>query len=106
MPIGPIVADDETRAFFTGLMQEVISVGKAKGVALPDTLIDEGLAFLKNAPQDMRASMAHDLERGNRLELDWLSGAVVKLGRALGVQTPKNEAVYSILKLHRMGGTA
>jgi 2-dehydropantoate 2-reductase len=47
--------------------------------------------------------MAHDLERGNRLELDWLAGKVVALGRALGVPTPANEAVYATLKLHRMG---
>ncbi|HET9904948.1 MAG TPA: 2-dehydropantoate 2-reductase [Xanthobacteraceae bacterium] len=106
LPIGPIVADDDTRSFFLGLMQEVIAVGRATGVKLPETLTEEGMAFLKNAPADMRASMAHDLERGNRMELDWLSGRVVTLGRALGVPTPKNEAVYSILKLHRMGAAA
>jgi 2-dehydropantoate 2-reductase len=48
--------------------------------------------------------MAHDLERGNRLELDWLSGRVVTLGRELGVPTPANEAAYRALKLWRMGG--
>jgi 2-dehydropantoate 2-reductase len=51
----------------------------------------------------MKASMAHDLERGNRLELDWLAGRVVQLGRALGVPTPWNNAVYAVLKLHRNG---
>jgi 2-dehydropantoate 2-reductase len=51
----------------------------------------------------MKASMAHDLERGNRLELDWLAGKVVQLGRALKVPTPANEAVYAILKSHRSG---
>jgi ketopantoate reductase len=47
--------------------------------------------------------MLHDLERGNRLELDSLSGHVVKLGRERGIATPANEAVYKVLKLHRMG---
>ena len=47
--------------------------------------------------------MLHDLERGNRLELDWLAGKVVELGRRLAVPTPVNEAVYAALKLHRMG---
>jgi 2-dehydropantoate 2-reductase len=103
--IGPIVADDETRAFFHGLMAEVVAVARAKHVALPDSILDEGVAFLKNAPHGMRASMAHDLEAGNRIELDWLSGKVMRLGRELGVPTPKNEAVYSMLKLHRMGGS-
>ena len=50
--------------------------------------------------------MLHDLERGNRLELDWLAGYVVRLGRELGVPTPANEAVYNVLKLHRMGAAA
>ena len=51
----------------------------------------------------MKASLLHDLERGNRLELDWLTGKVAALGRELGVPTPTNDAVYAVLKLHRMG---
>jgi 2-dehydropantoate 2-reductase len=45
--------------------------------------------------------MLHDLERGNRLELDWLAGKVVEFGRAYGMPTPANET--AMLKLHRMG---
>jgi 2-dehydropantoate 2-reductase len=48
--------------------------------------------------------MANDLESGNRLELDWLNGRVVELGRALGIPTPANAAVYAVLKPYRMGG--
>lgn len=103
LPIGRIVADQEARDFFVRLMREVIAVGKAKGAPLPPTLDQDGLQFLRAAPAEMRASMAHDLERGNRLELDWLTGKVVALGRELGVPTPANDAVYAILKLHRMG---
>jgi 2-dehydropantoate 2-reductase len=47
--------------------------------------------------------MAHDLERGNRLELDWLAGKVRALGRALRIPTPASDVVYTALKLHRMG---
>lgn len=101
--IGEVLGDAETRDFFLRVMAEVIAVGRAKGVNLPDDLLQQGRAFLENAPKDMKASMAHDLERGNRLELDWLSGKVVALGRELGVPTPANEAVYAILKPHRMG---
>jgi 2-dehydropantoate 2-reductase len=50
----------------------------------------------------MKASMAHDLDRGNRLELDWLNGKVRELGRTLGVPTPASDTVYTVLKLHRM----
>ena len=47
--------------------------------------------------------MAHDLERGNRLELDWLAGRVFELGRKLKVPVPANEAVYALLKPYRLG---
>ncbi len=46
------------------------------------------LDFIGHAPPAMKASMALDLERGNRLELPWLNGKVVELGRQLGVPTP------------------
>jgi 2-dehydropantoate 2-reductase len=51
----------------------------------------------------MKASMANDLAAGNRLELDWLAGKTIALGRTLGVPAPANEAVYAVLKPFRMG---
>lgn len=102
--MGPILADPDTRALFLSLMQEVVDVGRAKGVALPADVAQERLRFIETTfPAGMKASMANDIERGNRLELDWLAGRVVQLGRALGVPTPANAAVYAVLKLHRMG---
>jgi 2-dehydropantoate 2-reductase len=105
-PIGPVLADDETREFFHNVMREVVTVGRAKGVALPVDFADQQMKFARTVPYSMKASMAHDLERGNRIELDWLSGKVVALGRDLGVPTPANEAVYMLLKLHRLGKSA
>jgi len=103
-PIGPLLADPDTRAFYLSLMQEVVTVGRKKGVNLPEDLAQQRLRTIETSfPPTMRASMANDLERGHRLELDWLAGRVVQLGRALGVPTPANSAVYAILKLHRMG---
>ncbi len=103
--IGPIAADPDTRAFFGDLMEEVYAVGRAKGVALNHAFVDERLAFIGSDKIDpgMKASMAHDLERGNRLELDWLAGTVRSLGRELGIPTPASDTVYKVLKLHRMG---
>jgi 2-dehydropantoate 2-reductase len=103
-PIGPIRTDPELRAFFFKLMGEAIAVGKAAGVAFPPDFAEELERAVEAFPPAMKASMAHDLERGNRLELDWLAGKVVTLGRSLGVPTPANDAVYAVLKLHRMGG--
>jgi 2-dehydropantoate 2-reductase len=102
--IGPIIADPELRGFFRALMEEAFAVGKAKGVALDHAYIDDRMNFLVNKVEPgMRASMAHDLERGNRLELDWLAGKVRALGREFGIPTPASDTVYTVLKLHRMG---
>ena len=101
-PIGPIRSDPNARAFFHGLMQEVVAVALAKGVPIAPDFADERLKFADSAMPGFKASMLHDLERGNRLEVDWLAGRVAQLGRALGVPTPKNDAVYAMLKLHRL----
>jgi 2-dehydropantoate 2-reductase len=102
--IGPIIADDELRDFFRQLMEEAFAVGRAKGVTLDHAFIDERMAAVQSKVEPgMKASMAHDLERGNRLELDWLAGKVRALGRELGVPTPASDTVYRVLKLHRMG---
>jgi 2-dehydropantoate 2-reductase len=106
LPIGKLRADPDTRALFHDLLREVTAVGRAKGVGLPENHADQALAFADTTlPPDMKASMAHDLERGNRIELDWLTGKVVELGRALGVPTPASAVIYAVLKLHRMGRT-
>jgi 2-dehydropantoate 2-reductase len=103
-PMGPILADPDTRALFRNIMRETLAVGKAKGVALDDGFVDERMAFAdKNVPATMKASMANDLDRGNRLELDWLAGEVCRLGRELKVPTPVNDTIYAALKLHRLG---
>jgi 2-dehydropantoate 2-reductase len=106
LPLGPILQDPDTRHFFHGLMKEVVAVGIANGISLPPDFADDRLKFGDESPSTFKASMLHDLERGNRLELDWLAGRVVQLGWELGVPTPNNEAVYNILKLHRAGNIA
>lgn len=102
--IGPIAADPDLRDFFRQLMEEAYAVGRAKGVGLDHAFVDERMAQITGKIEPgMKASMAHDLERGNRLELDWLSGKVRALGRELGVPTPASDTVWNVLKLHRNG---
>jgi 2-dehydropantoate 2-reductase len=105
-PLGVIRDDEDMRAFFYKLMQETIAVGRAAGVEFsPDfpAELDRSVAAF---PPMMKASMANDLDAGNRLELDWLAGRIVALGRKYGIPTPAQEAVYAILKPYRMGRLA
>jgi 2-dehydropantoate 2-reductase len=101
--IGPIRENPRTRAFLHDIMREVVAVGRAQGVALPEDYADQRLAFADTVPATMTSSMHHDLERGNRIEVEWLSGGVVQLGDKSGVPTPCNRAVWDILELYSQG---
>jgi 2-dehydropantoate 2-reductase len=102
-PIGPIRENPQTRAFLLDVMREVVAVGRAHGVDLAQDYADARLQFADEVAFDMTSSMHHDLERGNRLEVRWLSGGVVELGAAKGVATPLNRAIADILALHAPG---
>jgi 2-dehydropantoate 2-reductase len=102
-PIGEIRDDPERRARLEALLRETAAIGRAKGVALPEGLEEGSLGFLDKLPPEMKSSMQLDLERGRRLELEWLNGEVVRLGVELGVPTPENAAVFEALKPFAMG---
>jgi 2-dehydropantoate 2-reductase len=102
-PIGKLRGDPDMQPQFVAAYQEVIDVGRARGVPLPADALDKMLAFNAGAPPAMKPSMALDLERGNRIELPWLGGKVVELGRKLGVPTPTHSLMYAALKPYVMG---
>jgi 2-dehydropantoate 2-reductase len=103
LPIGPIRSHPLTRQFYLDAMREAAAVGRAHGVRLPDDFAEERMAFVDTLPETMTASLHHDLEHGNRLEVQWLSGSIVDLGAAVGVPTPIHRAVRDILILHAQG---
>ena len=102
-PLGVIRDDDDMRAFLFKLMHETLAVGRAAGIVFPQDFPAELENAVTGFSPAMKASMANDLEAGNRLELDWLAGKVVALGRKYAIATPAQEAVYAILKPYRMG---
>ncbi len=98
-PRGP----GHARALPAGLA-EALAVARAKGIALPDDFVARSLARTDQLPAEMKSSMLQDLERGRRLELPWLSGAIVRMGQELGVPTPTHAFITTALKLHAAGG--
>jgi 2-dehydropantoate 2-reductase len=105
-PIGKVRDDPDLKQQWAAAYNEVIAVGRARGVKLPADALDRALAFNDSAPPAMKPSMALDLERGNRIELPWLGGKVVELGRQLGVPTPSHALMYAALKPYVMGTPA
>ena len=102
-PIGKLRDDPDMRPIFLAAYREVVAVGLAKGIALPADAIEKVSDFTAHFPPTMKASMALDLERGNRLEVPWLSGKVTELGRHYGIPTPTHAMLYAMLKPYAMG---
>ncbi|RVU34824.1 2-dehydropantoate 2-reductase [Hwanghaeella grinnelliae] len=96
-PIGEVLSNTEDRALFEALVKETHALSQAKAIGLAPETPAQVVTFAEGLPHAMRASMAHDLIAGNRLELDWLSGAVVRMARELGVPAPANAGVVDVL---------
>ncbi len=96
-PVGVIRAVPETRALFLDAVAEVARVAHAKGVTLGADVIDRIGGLIDALVPEMKSSMLNDLERGGRLELPWLSGAVARMGQELSVPTPVHRTIAAAL---------
>ena len=101
--VGVIRADPDMRGFLRAVMDEAAAVGRARGIDFAEDYADQRLAFADTLPETMTSSMYHDLAAGKPLELDWLSGAVMRMGVESGIPTPVNATVYAALKTRRGG---
>jgi 2-dehydropantoate 2-reductase len=96
LPIGSIRSDALAREVLGRAFAESVAVAAASGVKL-DTDAQRLMGFADRLPEQMRASMLGDLERGAPLELPWLSGAVARIGRERGVATPTHDTIVAAL---------
>jgi 2-dehydropantoate 2-reductase len=90
-------------AMLKAAVAEALAVAHAKGVAVPPATVDEVAKAYAALPPQTKSSMLEDLERGRRLELPWLSGAIVRIGQEVGVPTPIHRFVATVLKPHVNG---
>ncbi len=105
-PIGPIIDCQEGRNAFRVNMRETIEIGRKLGVNLPDETLERLMKFITSLPPTMKASQLADLEAGNRLEAPWLTGAICRMGREIGIETPVNDALYAVLRPFIDGDTS
>ena len=102
-PVGEIAGDDDTRKLFADAITETVAIAKAKRVDLGDDYLAKQRNFVDTVPPETKWSMQMNLEAGRRLELDWMSGAVARIGDELGVPTPIHQFIYAALKLYTGG---
>ena len=97
-PASLVQSDGETIALYMDAMREVAAVAVAHGVSLGEEAIADNMALAKSFPPNNKTSMFQDLEAGQRLEIDYLSGAVVRLGREKGIETPIHRTAWVAIK--------
>jgi 2-dehydropantoate 2-reductase len=102
-PLGVLRDDPELFAMLKDAVTEAMAVARAKGIAMPQSTVEDVATAYRALPAQTKSSMLEDLERGRRLELPWLSGAVVRIGRETGVETPTHRFINTVLKPHVNG---
>ena len=88
----------ETRALISGVVQEALDVGRARGDPIMDDSHEWAMESLDRFPEQGRASLAKDFMEGRPVELEGLTGVIIRMGRETGLPTPLNDALYGILK--------
>ena len=95
--VGVLRTNPAARRLLREGMEEIVRVAAAEGVTIPEGFVDDRMRFIDGLPEGGRASMAQDLSKGRPLELEWLSGSVVRRGRKHSVPTPVHETLYGVL---------
>tara|TARA_B100001750_G_scaffold220968_1_gene209115 strand:- start:845 stop:1105 length:261 start_codon:yes stop_codon:yes gene_type:complete len=78
-------------------MEEADSVARALGVNVPISIEQRMAGASKVGPH--KTSMLQDVEKGRKMELDSILGAVVELGDKLGIPVNTTRYIYSCAKL-------
>lgn len=87
---------EHVRAIRQELQNEVEAIAKAKGIDISkaDKMSSKG----STVPPSTRCSTLQDLDAGRHTEIDMFSGALVRMGKELGIPTPYNEYTYHLIK--------
>ena len=104
---GSMRSNPETRSLILKAISEVLEVGKAMGEPIMEDSLDWAENSLDRFPGLGKASMAKDFLEGKPVELEGLTGKIIRLGREYNVETPINDILYAILKpwaIHNTSG--
>lgn len=98
LPYGKLIAVDGTRDVIRSVVDECSIVASAAGIPLPDNILDMTFSIARDMPGQY-SSTAQDMARGKPTEIDHLNGYVVRKGMQLGIPTPVNRLLQTMVKL-------
>jgi 2-dehydropantoate 2-reductase len=96
-PIGIVRSNPKSRELLQSLVEETVAVGMALKTGLEPGDTAKIMQGYDNMPKGFLASMAHDILAGKPIEVDHLSGVVVRLGNETGVPTPSHKFITQAL---------
>ena len=88
----------KTRETIRGAIAEALEVGRAAGAPIIEDSLEWSMTALDSFPATGLASLTKDFQAGGPVELEGLTGTIVRMGRELGVPTPINDTLYAVLK--------
>lgn len=98
LPYGILTQGEGVGAAIHDIVAECIAVAAADGVTLPPD-IEDSIGRLAQTMPGQYSSTAQDLARGKRSEIDYLNGMIVRRGEALGIATPTNRLLHTLVRL-------
>ncbi|HEX5388733.1 MAG TPA: ketopantoate reductase family protein [Burkholderiaceae bacterium] len=98
LPYGPLVQRPGVREVMADVVAECRAVAAADGVTLPGD-VDLAVRRIAETMPTQHSSTAQDLMRGKPTEIDHLNGYVMRRGADLGVPTPVNRVLWTLVKL-------
>ena len=96
---GRLVRNPWTRDLMKRVVDEVVTVGKAREIRFPDVDLVAATWKLGEGMELTTSSTAQDIARRKRTEIDSLNGYIARLGDELGVPTPVNRTLHALVKL-------
>jgi 2-dehydropantoate 2-reductase len=91
--IGEVFLRPDLLAAAKAIMAEVVALARAKGVALPGTIVEDTLAKAAKFPSGTRTSFQRDVEQAGRPdERDLFGGSILRMGREFGIPVPATAA--------------
>jgi 2-dehydropantoate 2-reductase len=100
-PIGPVRDAPGGRRLIERAVSEVVTVARARGIALPADEAERTTAYIGTLPPAMKPSFLLDVESGGATELDTLSGAVARFAAEAGIECPVHETATAVLGVVR-----
>jgi 2-dehydropantoate 2-reductase len=97
--IGPVRTSGLARLLLERAVREVLGIGRVQGAAFADNELARILQFCDSLPETNKPSLLRDLEAGRPTEIDDLSGAVSRLGRLSGIETPIHDTAAAAIAL-------